>query len=106
MDFASDNATGASPRILAALAAANDGFAPAYGVDLFSQRAEALLREVFECDCAAFLVATGTAANALAIGALAPPWGAVFCHEDSHVSEDECGAPEFFTGGAKLVALP
>ena len=106
MDFASDNGTGASPEILAALATANDGTAPAYGADIYTQRAEALLREVFECDCTSFLVPTGTAANALAIAALTPPWGAVFCHSDSHVSDDECGAPEFFTGGAKLVTLP
>jgi threonine aldolase len=106
MDFASDNATGASPEILAALAAANDATAPAYGADIYTQRAEALLCEVFECDCTSFLVPTGTAANALAIAALAPPWGAVFCRSGSHVSGDECGAPEFFTGGAKLVALP
>jgi threonine aldolase len=105
MDFASDNATGASPEILAALAAANDGNKPAYGADDFTLRAEALLRDVFECDCIAFLVPTGTAANALAIAALAPPWGAVFCHSNSHVSGDECGAPEFFTAGAKLVEL-
>ena len=106
MDFASDNATGASPVVLAALAAANDGTAPAYGADLLTQRAEGLLRDIFECDCAVFLVPTGTAANALAIASLAPPWGAVFCHAESHVSDDECGAPEFFSGGAKLVDLP
>jgi threonine aldolase len=106
MDFASDNATGASPRILAALAAANQGTAPAYGADIWTQRAETLLCEVFECDCTCFLVPTGTAANALAIAALTPPWGAVFCHADSHVTEDECGAPEFFTAGAKIVTLP
>jgi threonine aldolase len=105
MDFASDNATGASPEILAALVAANDGTAPAYGADRFTERAEALLRETFECDCTAFLTPTGTAANALAIAALTPPWGAVFCHYDPHVSDDECGAPEFFSGGAKLVGL-
>lgn len=106
MDFASDNATGASPEILTALVAANDGTAAAYGVDIYTQRAEASLREVFECDCTSFLVPTGTAANALALAALTPPWGAVFCHADAHVSDDECGAPEFFTGGAKLVGLP
>jgi threonine aldolase len=106
MDFASDNATGASPEILAALVAANVGSVPAYGADIYSQRADALLRDVFECDCVSFLVPTGTAANALAIAALTPPWGALFCHADAHVSDDECGAPEFFTAGAKLVGLP
>ena len=69
-------------------------------------RAEALLGETFETTVAAFLVATGTAANALALSALANPWEAVFCHEEAHIHDDECGAPEFFTGGAKLVGIP
>jgi threonine aldolase len=106
MNFASDNASGASPRVLAALLAANDGAAMPYGADPWTARAEAALSEVFERDCAVFLVPTGTAANALALGALCPPWGAIFCHHDAHVNDDECGAPEFFTAGAKLVGLP
>lgn len=105
MDFASDNASGASPQILRAIVAANDGFAPAYGADPWTQAAEARLREVFERDCSVFLLATGTAANALALAALAPPWGAIFCHEDAHVMNDECGAPEFYSAGAKLVGV-
>ena len=106
MNFASDNAAGAAPAILAAIAAASKGPAAAYGADLWSQRAVAELVKVFEIDVAAFLVPTGTAANALALSALARPWEAVFCHEESHVHDDECGAPEFFTGGAKLVGIP
>jgi threonine aldolase len=106
LNFASDNATGAAPQILAAITAASTGVAPAYGADAWSTRAAAQLVEVFETDLAAFLVATGTAANALALSALARPWEAVFCHEESHVHDDECGAPEFFTGGAKLVGIP
>ncbi len=106
MNFASDNASGASPKVLAALLAANEGSAMPYGADPWTARAEAALSAVFERDCAAFLVPTGTAANALAIAALCPPWGGVFCHHDAHVMDDECGAPEFFSGGAKLIGLP
>jgi threonine aldolase len=106
LNFASDNAAGAAPQILAAIAAASKGPAAAYGADPWSQRAVARLAEVFETDLAAFLVPTGTGANALALSALARPWEAVFCHEEAHVHDDECGAPEFFTGGAKLVGIP
>ena len=106
MDFASDNATGASRVILDAVVAANDGTEPAYGADRWTKRAEALLCEAFEREVAVFLVATGTASNALALAALTPPWGAVFCHEDAHIANDECGAPEMMTGGAKLIGLP
>ena len=93
-------------QILDAIAAASRGPAAAYGADPWSQRAVAQLAEVFETDLAAFLVPTGTGANALALAALARPWEAVFCHEEAHVHDDECGAPEFFTGGAKLVGIP
>ena len=106
MDFASDNASGADPKILAALVAANGGSFPAYGADPYTARAESLLSALFERDCASFLVATGTGANALALGALTPPWGAIFCHEDAHVMDDECGAPEFFSNGAKMIGMP
>ncbi|MDE3175935.1 MAG: low specificity L-threonine aldolase [Pseudomonadota bacterium] len=106
MNFASDNGAGATPAILAAIAAASQGAAAAYGADPWSGRATARLADVFETELAAFLVATGTAANALALSALARPWEAVFCHEESHVHDDECGAPEFFAGGAKLVGIP
>ena len=105
MNFASDTNFGASRNILDALIGANAGPAPAYGADAHSANAEAMLRDVFERDLAAFLVPTGTASNALALGALCPPWGGVFCHEEAHVMEDECGAPELFTGGAKLTGI-
>ena len=105
MNFASDNASGASEKILRALGAANAGPATAYGGDAFSSAAAVRLCEIFERDCAVHLVSTGTAANALALAALTPPWGAVFCHEEAHIGEDECGAPEFYTGGAKLVGV-
>jgi threonine aldolase len=105
MNFASDNVTGVAPEILAAIAAANHGAAPSYGDDPITQRLEARLAELFEHDVAVFPVATGTAANALALAALTPPWGAVFCHEQSHIAIDEANAPEFYSGGAKLVPL-
>jgi threonine aldolase len=106
MDFASDNAAGASRPILEALLATNDEFCPAYGTDRHTAEAERALSAVFERDVASFLVATGTASNALALGALTPAWGAVFCHEHAHIIDDECGAPEMFSGGAKLVGIP
>ncbi len=105
MDFASDNSVGVSAEILAAVAAANVGAAHAYGEDAWTAKALARLDEIFERRTASFLLTTGTAANALALAALTPPYGAVFCHESAHVMEDECGAPEFFTAGAKLVGI-
>src|SRR5579863_9664602 len=105
MNFCSDNTAGVHPKILAAIAAANDGAAMPYGNDDLTRRVEAKIGEVFERDCAVFLVGTGTAANALALSCLTPPWGVVYCHPDSHVNRDECGAPEFYSGGAKLVAV-
>lgn len=106
MDFASDNTAGASRTILDAILDANAGSAPAYGADPFTAKAVRLLCEVFERESACFLVSTGTAANALALGALCPPFGAIFCHAQAHIMDDECGAPEMFTGGAKLVGIP
>ena len=105
MKFASDNGAGVAPQILDAIVASSRVNAPAYGGDEYSARAQKLLGETFETKVAAFLVATGTAANALALAALANAWDAVFCHEEAHVHDDECGAPELFTGGAKLVGI-
>jgi threonine aldolase len=105
MNFCSDNTAGAHPRILAAIAAANEGAAMPYGNDDLTRKVEARIREIFERDCAVFLVGTGTAANALALACLTPPWGAVYCHPESHVNRDECGAPEFYAGGAKLIPV-
>lgn len=106
MNFGSDNVVGASRPVLDAILAANDGAEPAYGNDSWTQKAEAMLADVFERPVRAFLVSTGTGANALALSALTPPWGAVFCHAESHVLDDECGAPEMFTAGAKLIGIP
>lgn len=106
MNFASDNVYGVDPRILAALGEANGGTAPSYASDDLTGRSEAMLSEIFEKDVRAFLVTTGTAANGLSLSAVAPPYGAVICHAESHISSDECNSPENFTGGAKLLGLP
>src|SRR5215216_953025 len=105
MNFASDNTAGVAPEILTAITRVNEGNALAYGNDEWTKRVERRFSEVFEREAAVFLVPTGTAANALALAHLSPPWGAVLCHEGSHIATDECGAPEFFGGGTKLVGL-
>ena len=105
MNFSSDNASGCCPEIMAALAEANTGPAMAYGSDALTARAEQALAALFECELEAYPVATGTAANALALSVLTPPWGLVYCHRRAHIEEDECGAPELFSGGAKLHLL-
>ena len=106
MRFLSDNTASACPEILAAMAAANHGRVPAYGEDEWSSRLDRACGDFFGTEVRAFLVSTGTAANALSLATLSPPYGAVFAHEDAHIATDECGAPGFFTGGAQLVLLP
>lgn len=103
VSFRSDNDAGASPAVLAALAACNEGPAYPYGADPWTLEAERQLAEVFGCDLRVLLVTTGTAANALGLAAMSPPWGAVYCHRLAHVNTDECGAPGFFGAGLKLV---
>jgi len=105
MNFASDNTAGIAPQILAAIGNANEGFALGYGNDAWTRAVEARIAETFEHEVAVFLVPTGTAANALSVAHLSPPWGALVCHAESHLAVDECGAPEFFGGGLKLLAL-
>src|SRR5258708_10421187 len=105
MFFASDNAAGIATPILEAIGRDNTGYALGYGNDECTKRVEKKFTEIFERDLAVFLVPTGTVANSLAIAHLTPPWGAVLCHAESHVATDECGAPEFFGGGIKLVGL-
>jgi len=106
VNFLSDNAAPVAPAILDAIIQANEGFAVAYGDDDWTRSVECRLSELFEREAAVFLAATGTASNALALAHLTPAWGAVLCHVDSHIATDECGAPEFFGGGVKLVELP
>lgn len=105
-DFRSDNVAGAAPEVVSALAAASIGSASPYGADPLTARLTERLSAIFETTVAVYPVATGTAANALALSALVPPFGAVYCHDEAHILADECGAPEFFTGGARLIPLP
>jgi len=105
MIFTSDNAFGTSPEILDALARVNVGGAASYGADDVTARLTKKFSGIFERDVAVFPVATGTAANSLALATLTPPYGAIYCHEFAHVNVDECGAPEMFSGGAKLVGI-
>jgi len=104
-NFCSDNVTTIAPEIMAALERANSGPAMPYGKDEVTKRLEQRVADIFERSVATFPVATGTAANSLALSAITPPFGAIYCHEQAHIHVDECGAPELFTGGAKLIPL-
>ncbi len=106
MDFRSDNTSGVAPQIMAALAAANQGTALGYGGDAITEQLERRFAQIFEREVTVFPVVTGTAANALALATVTPPWGVIYCHEDAHIATDECGAPEFYVGGAQLARLP
>ncbi|MGD0025744.1 MAG: beta-eliminating lyase-related protein [Xanthobacteraceae bacterium] len=106
MNFASDNTAPVAPDIFAGIVRANEGYARGHGNDNWTVSVERRLSEFFERDAAAFPVPTGTAANALALAQITPPWGVAFCHAESHIATDECGAPEFFGGGLKLASLP
>lgn len=105
MNFISDNTAPAAAEILAAVAAVNDKPARGYGEDAWSKQLDAAFGAVFEHDVRVFAVPTGTAANAIALASVVPPWGAVLCHREAHIERDEGGAPEFFTGGAKLTLV-
>lgn len=98
MNFASDNCAGVHPEISQAIVQAADGYAASYGASALDLEAERQLKEIFECDLSVFFVATGTAANSLALAASAKPGGIALCHSQAHVIEDECGAPEFYSG--------
>ena len=103
--FSSDNVTGACPEVMNAIVAANEGIVESYGNDKWSLNLQKKLSEIFETDVVVFPVVSGTAANALALSVLSPAFGKIFCNELSHINTDECGAPEFFSGGAKLVTM-
>ena len=106
MYFASDNSGPVAPQVMAALNKANEGYAMPYGSDEIMGRVRTQIRQIFEApEAEVFLVATGTAANSLALSTYADPWSAIYCHEVSHIDNDECGAPEFYSGGGKLVPL-
>jgi threonine aldolase len=105
VEFASDNAAGVAPALFEALVRENAGFAIGYGEDRVTKDLERRLCELFEREVEVFLVTTGTAANALALAHIAPPWGAVLCHAEAHAVVHECGAPEFYGNGLRLLAL-
>ena len=102
-EFTSDNTAGICPEAAAALAEANAGVTPSYGDDDWTRRLCDRMRKLFEIDCDVFLVFNGTAANALALAQLCQPFHSIICHENAHIENDECGACEFYTGGAKLI---
>lgn len=104
MRFFSDNAASVHPAVLEAMAAANH-VDTAYDGDAISRSLDRHLSDLFETDVTAIWVATGTAANSLALASLCPPYGSILCHSDAHIQNDECGAPEFYTHGAKLVLV-
>ena len=105
MNFLSDTTAPAHPSLIEAIAAANIGYAASYGADDISIRVEARLKDIFESDLKVLFAVSGTAANALALSVLCPPHGAILCHDEAHINRDERGAPEFYTGGAKLIPL-
>lgn len=106
LNFRSDNVGTASPEILRAVEAANRDPAASYGDDDYSAAVNDAFSALFEAPVTVFPVATGTAANALSLACCARPWGAIYCHQEAHVHTSEGGATEFYSGGAKLVALP
>ena len=105
MRFCSDNTGSVCPEILTAIAAANRDLAVPYGEDPWTARLDEVLGGFFGTAVRAFAVTTGTAANALALATLSPPYGAIFCHPEAHIAVDECGAPGFFAGGAQLIPV-
>ncbi len=105
MQFGSDNQTGASAQVMEFIQQANDGYTHGYGDDKWTERAVQALKETFECDLEAFFVATGTAANSLALSCLVQPWESILCHHQAHILIDESTAPEFFSGGARLISI-
>lgn len=104
-EFASDNTLGICPEALAAFEQANHGAAESYGDDEWMRRLRELVRDIFETDCEVHLVFNGTAANALALAQLCQSFHSVVCHQQAHIQTDECGAPEFFSGGSKLLLV-
>ncbi len=104
--FASDNCSGICPEAWEAMDRANHGHAPGYGDDEWTAKASDLLRDLFETNCDVFFAFNGTASNSLAVSALCQSYHSIICHELAHVETDECGAPEFFSNGSKLLLVP
>lgn len=105
MNFKSDNVTPISPEIMKTLMAENHGFQSSYGADELSSKLQERFSEIFEKKVLVYLTNTGTAANSLALSALVSPYDIIFCSHEAHIYTDECGAPELYTGGAKLLPL-
>ncbi len=105
MNFRSDNTAAAAAEIIAALTAVNEKPAAPYGEDQWSRKLDEVFSALFEREVRVFTVASGTAANAIALASAVPPWGAILCHRAAHIACDEAGAPEFYSGGAKLALL-
>jgi threonine aldolase len=104
--FASDNQAGICPEAWAAMAEANAGHVHSYGEDRWTERAADLIRQLFETDCEVFFVFNGTAANSLALASMCQSYHSIVCAETAHVETDECGAPEFFSNGTKVLTVP
>lgn len=104
--FASDNYAGICPEALQAMQDANHGYAVSYGDDRWTERACGAIRDLFETDCEVFFVFNGTAANSLALSSLCKSYHSIICHEMAHIETDECGAPEFFSNGTKILLVP
>ena len=104
-NFASDNNSGTCPEVAAILDQANLGHAPGYGDDHWTKQAVEKIQDLFEAECEVFFVFNGTAATALALASMCRSYHAILCHGNSHVETDECGAPEFFGGGTKVIPL-
>ena len=105
MDFKSDNIVGIHPKTMEAIVNANVGVEASYGNDSYTIALQKRLSEIFETDVSIYLTGTGTAANGLALSAITPVHGMIYSHASAHVNTDECGAPELFTSGAKIVPL-
>ena len=105
MYFTSDNWAGVHPAITENLARHSTGMASAYGTSALDKQVEQRFNEIFEREVAVYFVGTGTAANSLAMAAVNRPGGVAFCHREAHVVKDECGAPEYFTGGSRLQSV-
>jgi threonine aldolase len=105
MNFRSDNESPAAPAIMAALQEANQGCAWAYAEDEWSERLDSAFSDLFDTPTTVLPVSTGTVANSIALAAVTPPWGSVFCHRNAHILNDESGAPEFYGNGLRLVPI-
>tara|TARA_B100000686_G_C16790094_1_gene978044 strand:- start:1800 stop:2852 length:1053 start_codon:yes stop_codon:yes gene_type:complete len=105
MDFRSDNIGKAAPEIIESITLANTGTATPYSNDDFTERLQKRFCELFERNVIVYTAVTGTAANAIGLSVLTPPYGVIYCHVNSHIATDECGSPELMTGGAKLVGI-